>query len=103
MNRTVHDVLAAWRQAERLQESLPEGSSARNQVAWEAMRLRVAYRLITDPERSTSEISRRCKTIGRVVADARAYMRDVERGTRLFDFASRTGTDPGPADRIAFG
>ena len=49
MNRTVHDVLAAWRQAERLQESLPEGSRARSQIAKEAVRLRVAYRVITDP------------------------------------------------------
>jgi hypothetical protein len=103
MNRTVHDVLAAWRQAERLQESLPEGSSARNQVAWEAMRLRVAYRLITDPQRSTAEISRRCTTIRRVVADAREFMRDVEGGTRLFDFQKRAQTNSGVGDRIAFG
>jgi hypothetical protein len=103
MNRTVHDVLAAWRQAERLQESLPEGSSARNQVAWEAMRLRVAYRLITDPQRTATEISRRCTTIGRVVADARAFMSDVEGGTRLFDFPSSAPANSGPVDRIAFG
>jgi hypothetical protein len=81
MNRTVHDVLAVWRQAERLQATLPEGSSARSQVAWEAMRLRVAYRLITDPQRSTSEISRRSATIRRMVNEARASVGDVERST----------------------
>jgi hypothetical protein len=78
MNRTVHDVLAVWRQAERLQQSLPEGSTARSQVAQEAVRLQVAYRQITDPAGSSSEISSRRDGIVRVVAHARASMRDVE-------------------------
>ena len=81
MNRTVHDVLAAWRQAERLQERLPEGSRARSQIAKEAVRLQVAYRLITDPGGSTAEDSSRSDGIVRTVAHARASMRDVEQAS----------------------
>jgi hypothetical protein len=58
MNRTVHEVLAAWRQAERMQESLPPGSTARRHIAREASRLRGAYRRITDQERSMAGSSR---------------------------------------------
>jgi len=88
MNRTVHDVLAVWRQAERLQESLPEGSTARIRVASEALRLQVAYREITDPAGSSSEISSRCDGIGRVVAQARASMQDVEQSTAALPLAA---------------
>ena len=103
MNRAVHDVLAAWRQAERLQEILPEGSPARNRATWEAMCLRAAYRRITDPERSTSEVSRRSAMIGRVVANARAYVRDIERAANVVDFTGRAASDSGPRDKAAFG
>jgi hypothetical protein len=91
MNRTVHDVLAVWRQAERLEASLPEGSTARSQVAQEAMRLQVAYRQITDPTESSSEISSRSDGIVRVVAHARASMLDVERATGGLSLASAGG------------
>jgi hypothetical protein len=81
MNRTVHDVLAVWRQAERLQAALPEGSTARSKVAEAAMRLQVAYRQITDPAESSSEISDRSDGIVLVVNQARESMRDLERAT----------------------
>jgi hypothetical protein len=91
MNRTVHDVLALWRQAERLQESLPEGSTARVRVAMEALRLQVAYREITDPAESSSEISSRCDGIVGVVAHARAAMCDVEQSTDPLPLAAAGG------------
>jgi len=91
MNRTVHDVLALWRQAERLQESLPEGSTARVRVAMEALRLQVAYREITDPAESSSEISSRCDGIVGVVAHARASMRDVEQSADALPLAAAGG------------
>jgi len=91
MNRTVHDVLALWRQAERLQETLPEGSTARVRVAMEALRLQVAYREITDPAESSSEISSRCDGIVGVVAHARASMRDVEQAADALPLAAAGG------------
>ena len=81
MNRTVHDVLAVWRQAERLQAALPEGSTARSQVAEEVMRLQVAYRQITDPAESSADTSSRCDGIATAVNRARDWMRDLERAT----------------------
>jgi hypothetical protein len=48
MSKAVEEVLSAWRDAERVLESLPESGRDHEDVAMAVTRLRAAYKSLTD-------------------------------------------------------
>jgi hypothetical protein len=91
MARAVEDVLALWREGERLLEALPPTSVERSAIADEVEALRALYRELTDQRQLTTAMLARADGVAR---DARGVL---ERARRRLDGPAGSGADSGLA------
>ena len=91
----IEEVLALWRELERVQEQLPEDDPERHAVAGEIARIRDLYRRLTDQSQQTATL---LKASQRTIERAHGVIRSAE--TRLVSTPGWLQADPygGAAD-----